>query len=80
MALGSAEPLTEMSTWDITEGGGVKSGRRVMLTNSPPSMSQMSRENVGISMSHNPMGLHGLLQKELFTPDLFGYCKINPVI
>jgi hypothetical protein len=36
--------------------------RRVWLTTSPPSVSQLSRENVGTSTSHNPMGLHGLLQ------------------
>jgi hypothetical protein len=40
---------------------GVKSGRRVSLTTLPPSVSRLSRENVGASMSHNLMGLHGLL-------------------
>jgi hypothetical protein len=39
----------------------VEDGRRVRLT-SPPSVSGLSRENVGASTSHNPMGLHGLLQ------------------
>jgi hypothetical protein len=43
---------------------GVKGGRRVRLT-SPPSVSRLSRENVGAFTSHNPMDLHGLLQ-ELF--------------
>jgi hypothetical protein len=33
-----------------------------ILTALPPSMSRLSRENVGASTSHNPMGLHGLLQ------------------
>jgi hypothetical protein len=28
----------------------------------PPSVSRQSRQNVGASTSHNPMGLHGLLQ------------------
>jgi cytochrome b len=51
--------LTEMSTrifW------GVKSGRRARLTAFPPSVNRLSRENVGASTSHKPMGLHGLLQ------------------
>jgi hypothetical protein len=55
MALGS----TEMSTRNLPGG---KGGRRVSLTTLPPSLSLLSRENVGASMSHNPMGLHGLLQ------------------
>jgi hypothetical protein len=29
---------------------------------SRPSVSRLSRENVRASTSHNPMGLHGLLQ------------------
>jgi hypothetical protein len=41
---------------------GVKGGRRVLLTTLPPSVSRFSRQNVGTSTSHNPMGLHGLLQ------------------
>jgi hypothetical protein len=40
---------------------GVKAGRRIRLTNSPLSVSRLSRENVGASTSHNPMGLHDLL-------------------
>jgi hypothetical protein len=38
----------------------IKGGRRVRLTTLPPSVNQLSRENVGASTSHNPMGLHGL--------------------
>jgi hypothetical protein len=35
---------------------GVKGGRRVRLTASPPSVSRLCRENVGASTSHNPYG------------------------
>jgi hypothetical protein len=59
MALGSTQPLTEMSTRNFYVG---KVGLRVRLTTLPPSVSQLSRENVGASTSHNPMDLHGLLQ------------------
>jgi hypothetical protein len=52
MALGSTQHLTEMSTRNLT--------RRLRLTPLPPSMNRLSRENVGASTSHNPMGLHGL--------------------
>jgi hypothetical protein len=51
MALGSTQPLTEMSTRNVP--GDKK------LTTLPPSMSRMS-ENVGASTSRNPKGLHGL--------------------
>jgi hypothetical protein len=40
---------------------GVKDGRRVKLT-LQPSVSRLSKENLGDSMSHNPTGLQGLLQ------------------
>jgi hypothetical protein len=56
MALGSTQPLTEISTRKIP---GVKSDRRVGLTTLPPSVSRMS-ENAGASTSRNPKGLHGL--------------------
>jgi hypothetical protein len=42
---------------------GVKGDWRVRLTNLLPSMSRLSRENMGASTSHNPMCLHGLLQE-----------------
>jgi hypothetical protein len=35
---------------------------RGTLTTLPPSVSRLSRENVGASTSHNTMDLHGLLQ------------------
>jgi hypothetical protein len=50
--------LTEMST--RKSSWGVKGDRRVKLTTLPPSVSWLSRENVGASMSHKPVGLHGL--------------------
>jgi hypothetical protein len=65
MALWSIQPLTEMSTRNLPGGGGgggVNGGRHVGLTTLPPSVSQLSRQNVGASASHNPMGLHGLLE------------------
>jgi hypothetical protein len=55
MALGSTQPLREMSTRNLP--GEVKGGRRIRL------VSILSRQNVGASTSHNPMGLHGLLQR-----------------
>jgi hypothetical protein len=42
---------------------GVKSDRRVRLTNSQSSVSRLSREIVGASTSDDPTGLHGLLQR-----------------
>jgi hypothetical protein len=41
---------------------GVKGGGCVKLTTLPPSVSRLSRENVGASTSHNPIGLRGLFQ------------------
>jgi hypothetical protein len=59
MALMSTQPLTEMSTRTFREG---KGDWRVRLTKLPPSVSRVSRENMGALTSHDPMGLHGLLQ------------------
>jgi hypothetical protein len=64
MALGLTQSLTEMSTRNLP--GGVNGNRCVRLTTLPPSVSQLSRENVGTSMSHNPKGLLGLLQGQLY--------------
>jgi hypothetical protein len=41
----------------------VKGGERVGLTTLPPSVSGLSRQNVGASKSHNAMGLHSLLHR-----------------
>jgi hypothetical protein len=56
MALGSTQPLTEISTRKFPGGTG---SRRVGLATLPPSVSLMS-EYVGTSTSRNPKGLHGL--------------------
>jgi hypothetical protein len=52
---------------------GVKGGRRVRLTTLPPSMSWLSKENVGASVSEKPMGLHCLLQEQLYLFCLLQY-------
>jgi hypothetical protein len=63
-ALGSTQPLTEMSTRNIPGG----KGRRVLI-NSPPSVSRLFK-HVAAWTSHNHMGLHGLLQGQLYLPPL----------
>jgi hypothetical protein len=62
MALGLTQLLTEMRIFL-----GVKTGRCIGLTASPPSVSQMS-ENVGTSTSRNPKGLHGLYRDNFTLP------------
>jgi hypothetical protein len=58
MALGSTQPLTEMSTRNLPGSKGQPAYKADILT---AICELMCRENVGASMSHNPMGLHILL-------------------
>jgi hypothetical protein len=54
MALGSTQPLTEMSTRNLPGGKG-RPARKAELT-------AICEPIVGASTSHNPMGIYGLLQ------------------
>jgi hypothetical protein len=57
MAVGSTQPLTEMSTRNLSGGKGRPDRGADYLT----AIFEPIVENVGASTSHNPMGLHGLL-------------------
>jgi hypothetical protein len=71
MALGSTQPLTEMSTRNLS-GGNKRPARRA--DNLPPSVCRMSG-NVEALKSRNPKGLHGLYRNK-FTFNLFA-CEQN---
>jgi hypothetical protein len=62
MNLGSTEPLTEMSTRKLP-GGRERPARKTDVT---AICEAIVLRNVGASTSHNPMGLHCLLQGELY--------------
>jgi hypothetical protein len=53
MGLGLTQPLTELLPGIFL---GVKGGWLVGFTNLPPSVSRLSRQSVGASTSHNPLG------------------------
>jgi hypothetical protein len=55
----STQPLTEMSTRNLTAS---KGGRRLKLVTTPLSKIDYL-ENMGALTSHNSVGLHGLLQE-----------------
>jgi hypothetical protein len=57
MELGSTRPLREINTRNLPGGKG-RPARKADLT----AICEPIVENVGASTSHNPMGLHGLLQ------------------
>jgi hypothetical protein len=57
MKLGSTQPLTEISTRNLPGGKGRPERKADNLT---------AICEVGASTSHNPMGLHGLLQVQLY--------------
>jgi hypothetical protein len=59
MALGSTQPLTEMSTRNFP-GGKWRTARKA--DNLTSICKTVVWKNVRASTSHNPMGLHGLLQ------------------
>jgi hypothetical protein len=59
MALGSTQPLTEMSTRNHPEG----KGRPARKANNLTAICEPTvQKNVRVSTSHKTMGLHGLLQ------------------
>jgi hypothetical protein len=58
MALESTQPLTEMSTRNLPGG----KGRPVHKADKLTVVYANCLKNVGASVSHNPMGLHSLLQ------------------
>jgi hypothetical protein len=59
MALGSTQPLTEMSTRNLTGGKGRPVRKADNLT---AICEQIVYKIMAASAFHNPMGLHGLLQ------------------
>jgi hypothetical protein len=59
MFLGSTQPLTEMSDRNLPGGKGRPARKADNLT---AIYEPICLEIVGVSTSHNPMGLYGLLQ------------------
>jgi hypothetical protein len=63
MALGSTQPLTEMSTRNFP-GGKFRLERQA--DNLTAICEPIVYKKMGTSTSHNPMGLHGLLQGQFY--------------
>jgi hypothetical protein len=74
MALGSTQPLTEMSNRNISGGKKRQASRAATL---PPSASRMC-ENVGASTSRNHKGLHGLYRDNVIFTLRFVYHRHRP--
>jgi hypothetical protein len=78
MALGSTQPTQPLNRNEYQEPlWGVKGCRCIRLTTLPPSVSRLSKQNVGASKLHNPMGLHGLLQGWLYLIFFNLYLKLS---
>jgi hypothetical protein len=67
MALGFTQPLTETSTINLPGGKAQPACKGDNLT-------AICLDKVGSSMSHNPIGLQGLLQ--LYFTSLLKYCHL----
>jgi hypothetical protein len=79
MALGSTQPLTEMSTRNLPGGKGRPADRPARKADITAICEPtVYKENVGASMSHNPMGLHGFTLRPLYQGEIkFCACYIE---